>query len=201
FQYGSMQYSCPPPVGQHVAVQLPRVSRTWDAISQRQSQYLEPGRVLGQVLWPPASDVSVTAGFREQRHDPLVTRLQGILESRLLERPQLSILQSLQDRGCDLLIEWPLRAKYGVQLQSEARLVEDGGNCGGNPALLQVERAGECQVVNKPCIDELLRFAQAENPFIRQPKRLVRQNEARDKPLCKVVVERADTREKGCYLL
>src|SRR5260221_10436738 len=30
FQYGSMQYCCPPPVGQHIAVQLPRVSRAWD---------------------------------------------------------------------------------------------------------------------------------------------------------------------------
>jgi hypothetical protein len=126
FQYGSMQYSCPPPIGQHVAVQLPRVSRTWDAISQRQGQYLEPGKVLGHVLWPPASNVSLTAGFRDQRHDPLVTQLQGILESRLLEQPRLSILQSLQDRGCDLLIEWPLRAKYGVQLKSNGDVEEDG---------------------------------------------------------------------------
>jgi hypothetical protein len=124
FQYSSMQYSCPPPVGRHVAVQLPRVSRTWDAISERQSQYLEPGRVLGHVLWPTASDISVTAGFREQRHDPLVTRLQGIFESTLLERLRLSILQSLQDRGCDLPIEWPLRAKYGVQLKSNGDVEE-----------------------------------------------------------------------------
>jgi hypothetical protein len=115
--YGSMQYPCPPPVGRHVAIELPKVSRTWDAIVQRQSLYLETGRVLQNVMWPAAADVARTADFREHLHDPLVTRLQGILEARLLERPRVSILQSLQDRGVDLLIEWPHRAKYGVQLK------------------------------------------------------------------------------------
>jgi hypothetical protein len=37
----------------------------------------------------------------------------------------LSILQSLQDRGCDLLIEWPHRSKYGVQLKSNGDVEDD----------------------------------------------------------------------------
>jgi hypothetical protein len=107
-------------------IELPRVSPTWDTIVQRQAQYLEPGRVLERVLWPQATDVARTAGFRDERHDPLVTRLQAILEARLLERPMLSILQSLCDRGCDLLIEWPRRAKYGAQLKSNGDVKKNG---------------------------------------------------------------------------
>jgi hypothetical protein len=99
-------------------MELPRLGATWDAIVQRQAQYLQPGSVLEHILWPQATEVGVTVGFRKELHDPLVTRLQAILESRLLERPKLTNLQSLQDRGCDLLIEWPLRAKYGIQLKS-----------------------------------------------------------------------------------
>ena len=115
---GSMQIACPPPIGNHVVKQIPRTSRTWDAVLQRRSRFLQPERVLQNVLWPVAADVERTGGFREHRHDPLLIRLQGILEERLLERPQMSILQSLQDRGVDLLIEWPQRGKYGVQLKS-----------------------------------------------------------------------------------
>jgi hypothetical protein len=136
FRYGSMQYAAPPPVGQHTVIELPRVSNTWDAIVQRQAQYLDPGRVLGLVLWPRAADVALTAGFRDERHDPLVTRLEVILETRLLERPRLSILQSLQDRGCDLLVEWPLRAKYGVQLKSNGDVEEEGF---ANKTLAQIQ--------------------------------------------------------------
>jgi hypothetical protein len=124
FRGGQFQYSCPPPIGQHVAIELSRLTRTWDAIIQRQSQFLEPGRVLQNIVWPPAADVARTEDFRQHLHDPLVTRLQGILEARLLERPRVSTLQSLQDRGVDLLIEWPYRAKYGVQLKSQGD-VED----------------------------------------------------------------------------
>jgi hypothetical protein len=123
-RHGSMQYSCPPPIGQHVAVELPKISRPWDEISQRQSIFLEPGMVLENVMWPAMADISRTAQFQTERHDPLVTRLLGILEASLLERPKLSILQSLQDRGCDLLIEWSHRGKYGVQLKSNGDVEE-----------------------------------------------------------------------------
>jgi hypothetical protein len=115
---GSLQVGCAPPNANHVVMQVPRTSRTWDAVLQRRSRFLQPGLVLQVVLWPAAAGVERTGDFREQRHDPLVTRLQGILDERLLERPRMSILQSLQDRGVDLLIEWPQRGKYGVQLKS-----------------------------------------------------------------------------------
>jgi len=121
---GSMQFSCPPPIGQHIVKEIPRTSGTWDAVMKRRSLFLEPGRVLQNVLWPAAEDVARTADFREQRHDPLLTRLQNILEARLLEKPRISILQSLQDRGVDLLIEWPFRGKYGVQLKSHGDVEE-----------------------------------------------------------------------------
>jgi len=121
---GSMQFSCPPPVGQHIVMQIPRTSRTWDAVMKRRSLFLDPGRVLQNVMWPATADVSRTEDFRQQWHDPLLTRLQEVLEARLLERPRMSILQSLQDRGADLLIEWPHRGKYGVQLKSHGDVEE-----------------------------------------------------------------------------
>lgn len=121
---GSRELSCPPPIGQHIVKEIPQTSRTWDAVMKRRSLFLEPGRVLQNVLWPATEDVARTKDFREQRHDPLLTRLQEILEARLLERPRMSMLQSLQDRGVDLLVEWPHRGKYGVQLKSNGDVEE-----------------------------------------------------------------------------
>ena len=54
----------------------------------------------------------------------MVERLQEELESKLFESPRLFLTQSLQDRGCDLVIEWPQRAKYGVQLKSNGDVTE-----------------------------------------------------------------------------
>src|SRR5262249_47689792 len=82
----------------------------------------ESGRGLGGggrgARWPRGAEMEGRGDFGEHGHDPLLARLQGIIEDRLLERPRISILQSLQDRGVDLLVEWPHRAKYGVQLKS-----------------------------------------------------------------------------------
>ncbi|MEK6263010.1 MAG: hypothetical protein AABP62_30895 [Planctomycetota bacterium] len=78
----------------------------------------ELGTPLDQIMWAAAVDPSLTKGFQQKLHDGLVERLQEFLEARLPENPRLAILQSLQDRGCDLLIEWPQRAKYGVQLKN-----------------------------------------------------------------------------------
>lgn len=125
FQCAQHRHSCPPPVGQHNALQLPKVSRTFAAIEDRQSRFLEPGKVLEHLLWSPLAKLEATAGFRNERHDQMVERLQRLLDSQLFEHPRLSITQSLQDRGCDLLIEWPLRSKYGVQLKSNGD-VEQG---------------------------------------------------------------------------
>jgi hypothetical protein len=36
----------------------------------------------------------------------------------LRRKPRVTIFQSLDDSGCDLLIEWAADARYGVQLKS-----------------------------------------------------------------------------------
>lgn len=74
--------------------------------------------LLNQLMWPAACDVKLTESFREERHDPLVDRLLSYPESRLPAGTRLSDLQSFQDRGCDLLIEWSSGQKDGVQLKS-----------------------------------------------------------------------------------
>lgn len=136
FRCGKTMVSGPPPTGQQIDLILPEGSVTAARIEERQTRLLEPGKVLEHLLWPPAAPVAGTAGFRQQRHDPLAARLRGILETSLFERPRLSILQSLQDRGCDLLIEWPLRAKYGVQLKSNGDVEEEGF---ANKTLAQIQ--------------------------------------------------------------
>jgi hypothetical protein len=119
-----LQQGGPPPIGLHTTIEIARTTQTWEAITQRQSCFLEPGSVLERLLWPAAAEVSATAGFRAERHDPLIERLQKFLDARLLESPRLSITQSLHDHGADLLIEWPRRAKYGVQLKSNGDVEE-----------------------------------------------------------------------------
>ncbi len=73
---------------------------------------------------PRAADIASTAGFRQERHDPLLARLQAQLEAQLFERPHIAVIQNRQDHGCDLIIEWPMRAKYGVQLKSNGDVEE-----------------------------------------------------------------------------
>jgi hypothetical protein len=69
-------------------------------------------------LWRRAADVTRTKGFRKQGHDDLLALLRQKAEEQLTGRPRVAILQSLQDAGCDRLIEWGVGAKYGVQLKS-----------------------------------------------------------------------------------
>jgi hypothetical protein len=78
---------------------------------------LGPTESLQQVMSPQTVDLSLTAGFRDQLHDDLLVRLLKQLEIKPLGNPRLSILQSLQDHGCDLLAEWP-EVKYGAQLKN-----------------------------------------------------------------------------------
>jgi hypothetical protein len=81
-------------------------------------------RALDLVLHAPSADLGLTRGFHKKRHDPLVEKLEGLLETKLNPTPTVSILQSLGDRGCDLLIEWSQQAKYGVQLKSNGDVEE-----------------------------------------------------------------------------
>src|SRR5690606_15720348 len=82
--------------------------------------------LLEDLLWPSdACAIALTAGFRGQAHDALVERLQTILDKQLPDRPRMTILQSLQDRGCDLLIEWRDGTKHGIQLKSNFDIEEE----------------------------------------------------------------------------
>ena len=46
------------------------------------------------------------------------TVLQRKADDELPGTPRVTITQSLQDSGCDLLIDWGMDAKYGVQMKS-----------------------------------------------------------------------------------
>ncbi|HLN29167.1 MAG TPA: hypothetical protein VK395_15565 [Gemmataceae bacterium] len=115
---GSRQWCAPPPVGQIIRIILSPDCKTMRELKERQDSILEPSMVLERVLWPSAADEALAAGFKENSHDDLLQLLRVRLEERLLERPRISIFQSLQDRGCDQLIEWGPHAKFGIQIKS-----------------------------------------------------------------------------------
>jgi hypothetical protein len=122
---GRKQWSCPPPVGQIVRTILSPDCTTVGESKERQDRLLQPGLVLDRVFWPAAVDEDFTKGFKNHSHDDLLLTLRTQLEKCLIESPRLSIFQSLQDRGCDLLIEWGLQAKFGVQLKSHRDIGEE----------------------------------------------------------------------------
>jgi hypothetical protein len=102
-------------LAQAVETRLPGVENLASALGDPNA---ELGRAVEAALRQPAADIAATAGFNGQLHDALLAQLRDILDATLPETPRISILQGLQDRGCDLLIEWPGRAKYGVQLKN-----------------------------------------------------------------------------------
>ncbi len=125
FRCGQIQHCGPPPIGQQVDLLLPEGSVTATRLKERQTQVLEPGTVLEHLMRPRAVAVASTAGFRQERHDPLLARLQALLEAQLFERPHIAVIQNRQDHGCDLIADWPLRVKYGVQLKSNGDAEEE----------------------------------------------------------------------------
>jgi len=54
----------------------------------------------------------------------MLERLQKKADEQLPGKPKVTITQSLQDSGCDLLIDWGAGAKYGVQLKSHHDISE-----------------------------------------------------------------------------
>jgi hypothetical protein len=109
--------------GQHRLL-LPEDSKTMTELRDRQDSILQPGNVLEKVLWAPAADEAATAGFKDKSHAELIQLLRTQLEERLLHNPKISTFQSLQDRGCDVLIEWGPHAKYGLQIKSHGDIAE-----------------------------------------------------------------------------
>jgi hypothetical protein len=81
-------------------------------------------RALDLLLHAPSAHNDLIKGFRKKRHDPLIEKLKGLIETNLNPIPRVLTLQSLGDRGCDLLIEWPHQAKYGIQLKSNGDVEE-----------------------------------------------------------------------------
>jgi hypothetical protein len=73
------------------------------------------GQALEKAMRTPPVEISVTAGFNGKRHDKLLEQLGTILRAKLPDTPRISILQCLQDRGCDQPLlaiwnrAWPLR--------------------------------------------------------------------------------------------
>lgn len=83
------------------------------------------GRSLEIIFRAAAVEISVTKEFRDQKHDQLLECIQKVLVATLPDHPQVTILQSMQDRGCDLLIEWPQHEKYGVQSKNNSDVEKD----------------------------------------------------------------------------
>jgi hypothetical protein len=79
---------------------------------------------LRAFLWRPASSGSLTRGFKGQAHDAMLYRLRSLADGRLPGPPRVTVFQSLQDAGCDLLIDWGRGAKYGIQMKSHGDIGE-----------------------------------------------------------------------------
>jgi hypothetical protein len=90
----------------------------------------EPGvdhaTAIHRFLWRPAADSGLTKGFDGQRHDDLLRRLRDRAEPQLPGSPSITLLQSLQDAGCDILFKWGEAIKYGVQLKSHYDISQGG---------------------------------------------------------------------------
>ena len=79
---------------------------------------------LHQFLWKPAADPALTRGFGGFSHDHLLRLLREKADNNLVGKPRIVLVQSLQDAGCDLVIEWGDGSKYGIQLKSHGDIGE-----------------------------------------------------------------------------
>jgi hypothetical protein len=127
---GRRQYSGPPPLN-HTEIILPDGSKTARQIEQARKAFLESlgvpvpsedhvdlAAALHNFLWRPAAAPALTAGFKGKSHDESLRLLRERADAELVGRPRITILQSLQDAGCDLLIDWGDGLKFGIQLKS-----------------------------------------------------------------------------------
>jgi AbiJ N-terminal domain 5 len=79
---------------------------------------------IHDFLWRKPASAAKTKGFRNRGHDALLEILRKKAEVELPGKPRIVLTQSLQDAGCDLVIEWSDDAKYGVQLKSHFDISE-----------------------------------------------------------------------------
>ena len=81
--------------------------------------FTEHATAVHEFLWPRKTATGATMkSFKGKRHDTLLTLLRDNADDCLRGKPKVTIFQSLDDSGCDLLIEWAADARYGVQLKS-----------------------------------------------------------------------------------
>ena len=82
---------------------------------------------LEGLRWRIAAEEDATAGFDGKGHDDIVDRLRRTIENTLGSSVRVSVLQSLEDAGCDILIETAQAGpKYGIQLKSHFDISEKG---------------------------------------------------------------------------
>jgi tetratricopeptide (TPR) repeat protein len=82
-------------------------------------------RALDRLLWPTASGDSATAGFRDKKHDGLLSALRVVLDAHFGARVRVSIFQSLPDAGCDIGLLFPAQGlKCGIQVKSHRDIAQ-----------------------------------------------------------------------------
>jgi hypothetical protein len=96
---------------------------TYRPIPGSQPVHLEGA--LHRFLWRGAAEDEKTRDFRDKLHDDLLRALRDGADAHLPSKPRIVLMQSLQDAGCDLLIEWGTCSKYGIQLKSFFDIDED----------------------------------------------------------------------------
>ena len=96
--------------------------------------------ILHEILWKNTAERSLTSGFKGKGHDDLLGLLQGKVDKDLEGKPNSILLQSLQDAGCDLLIDWGSGQKYGIQLKSHFDIGEKDFQ---KNTLAQIQRSKE----------------------------------------------------------
>lgn len=79
---------------------------------------LDHASAVHDFLWREPAPAAKTKAFIGRGHDALLELLRKKAETELPGKPRIVLTQSLQDAGCDLIIEWSEDAKYGVQLKS-----------------------------------------------------------------------------------
>jgi hypothetical protein len=93
-------------------------------VSSETASLVDHASAIHSFLWRNAGEAAHTKAFRNRGHDVLLALLQTKADKALPGGPRIITTQSLQDAGCDIVIEWGAEAKYGVQLKSHFDITE-----------------------------------------------------------------------------
>jgi hypothetical protein len=86
--------------------------------------FVDHALAIHEFLWRNTGEAAHTKEFRNRGHDVLLELLRTKADKALPGCPRIVTTQSLQDAGCDIVIEWGAEAKYGVQLKSHFDISE-----------------------------------------------------------------------------